>query len=137
MNWSYIIIVPVALVLLVFFGLAISVINLWVRALFAEAPVRIRDLIGMKLRRVPPTQVVLTYISAVKAGLSISTGMLEAHYLAGGSMQNVVRALIAADKANIELSFQQAAAIDLAGRNIMDAVQTSGEPEGHRLPRSR
>ena len=129
MNWSYIIIVPVALVLLVFFGLAISVINLWVRALFAEAPVRIRDLIGMKLRRVPPTQVVLTYISAVKAGLSISTGMLEAHYLAGGSMQNVVRALIAADKANIELSFQQAAAIDLAGRNIMDAVQTSVNPK--------
>ena len=125
----YIILVPVALVLLVFFGLAISVINLWVRALFAEAPVRIRDLIGMKLRRVPPTQVVLTYISAVKAGLEITTGMLEAHYLAGGSMQNVVRALIAADKANIELSFQQAAAIDLAGRNIMDAVQTSVNPK--------
>jgi uncharacterized protein YqfA (UPF0365 family) len=125
----YIILVPVALVLLVFFGLAISVINLWVRALFAEAPVRIRDLIGMKLRRVPPTQVVLTYISAVKAGLQITTGMLEAHYLAGGNMQNVVRALIAADKANIELSFQQAAAIDLAGRNIMDAVQTSVNPK--------
>jgi len=129
MNWYYVLLVPVALILLVCFGLAISVINLWVRALFAEAPVRIRDLIGMKLRRVPPTQVVLTYISAVKAGLSISTGMLEAHYLAGGSMQNVVRALIAADKANIELSFQQAAAIDLAGRNIMDAVQTSVNPK--------
>jgi uncharacterized protein YqfA (UPF0365 family) len=129
MNWTYVIIVPVALVLLVFFGLAISVINLWVRALFAEAPVRIRDLIGMKLRRVPPNQVVLTYISAVKAGLDIGTGMLEAHYLAGGSMQNVVRALIAADKANIELSFQQAAAIDLAGRNIVDAVQTSVNPK--------
>ncbi len=129
MNWTYVILVPVALILLVFLGLAISVINLWVRALFAEAPVRIRDLIGMKLRRVPPTQVVLTYISAVKAGLSITTGMLEAHYLAGGSMQNVVRALIAADKANIDLSFQQAAAIDLAGRNIMDAVQTSVNPK--------
>ena len=129
MNWSYIIIVPVALVLLVCFGLAISVINLWVRALFAEAPVRIRDLIGMKLRRVPPTQVVLTYISAIKAGLSMTTGMLEAHYLAGGSMQNVVRAMIAADKANIDLKFQQAAAIDLAGRNIIDAVQTSVNPK--------
>ena len=105
----YIILVPVALILLVLFGLAISVINLWVRALFAEAPVRIRDLIGMKLRRVPPTQVVLTYISAVKAGLSITTGMLEAHYLAGGSIHNVVKALIAADKANIELQFQKAA----------------------------
>lgn len=129
MNLYYVLLVPVALILLVCFGLAISVINLWVRALFAEAPVRIRDLIGMKLRRVPPTQVVLTYISAIKAGLSMTTGMLEAHYLAGGSMQNVVRAMIAADKANIDLKFQQAAAIDLAGRNIIDAVQTSVNPK--------
>lgn len=125
----YIIIVPIAIILLIFLGLAISVIDLWVRALFAEAPVRIRDLIGMKLRRVPPHQVVLTYISAIKAGLQITTGMLEAHYLAGGSMQNVVRAMIAADKANIDLQFQQAAAIDLAGRNIIDAVQTSVNPK--------
>ncbi|QBG48904.1 UPF0365 family protein [Verrucomicrobia bacterium S94] len=125
----YVILIPLILFLLVFFALAISVINLWVRALFAEAPVRIRDLIGMKLRRVPPNQVVLTYISAMKAGLTMTTGMLEAHYLAGGSMQNVVRAMIAADKANIELKFQQAAAIDLAGRNIVDAVQTSVNPK--------
>jgi uncharacterized protein YqfA (UPF0365 family) len=125
----YIIIVPIAIILLIFMGLAISVVDLWVRALFADAQVRIRDLIGMKLRRVPPHQVVLTYISAIKAGLEITTGMLEAHYLAGGSMQNVVRAMIAADKANIELKFQQAAAIDLAGRNIIDAVQTSVNPK--------
>ncbi len=125
----YVILVPVAIIVLIFMALAISVIDLWVRALFAEAPVRIRDLIGMKLRRVPPHQVVLTYISAVKAGLESSTGMLEAHYLAGGSMQNVIRAMIAADKANIELKFQQAAAIDLAGRNIVDAVQTSVNPK--------
>ena len=71
----YIIAIPLTILILVFLGLAISVINLWVRALFAEAPVRIRDLIGMKLRRVPPTQVVLTYISAVKAGLNMTTGM--------------------------------------------------------------
>lgn len=125
----YIIIVPIAIVLLIFFGLAISVVDLWVRALFADAPVRIRDLIGMKLRRVPPHQVVLTYISAIKAGLDVGTDMLEAHYLAGGSMQNVVRAMIAADKANIVLKFRQAAAIDLAGRNIIDAVQTSVNPK--------
>jgi uncharacterized protein YqfA (UPF0365 family) len=118
-----------SLVILVFFGLIMSVIVLWVRAWAAQATVRIRDLIGMKLRRVPPHQVVLTYISAVKAGLTISTDMLEAHYLAGGSMQNVVHAMIAADKANIELQFQQAAAIDLAGRNIVDAVQTSVNPK--------
>jgi len=125
----YIIIVPVAIVLLIFMGLAISVIDLWVRALFAEAAVRIRDLVGMKLRRVPPHQVVLTYIAAIKAGISITTGQLEAHFLAGGNMQNVVRAMIAADKANITLEFQQAAAIDLAGRNIIDAVQTSVNPK--------
>ncbi len=130
MNPYYLVfIIPLGILMLVLFGLALSVINLWVRALFAEAPVRIRNLIGMKLRRVPPTQVVLTYISGIKAGLPISTDELEAHYLAGGSMQNVVRALIAADKACIELSFQQAAAIDLAGRNIMDAVQTSVNPK--------
>jgi len=125
----YIIAIPLTILILVLLGLAISVINLWVRALFAEAPVRIRDLIGMKLRRVPPTQVVLTYISAIKAGLNITTGMLEAHFLAGGSIMNVVRALIAAEKANIEITFQQAAAIDLAGRNIVDAVQTSVNPK--------
>ncbi|MEN7973201.1 MAG: flotillin-like protein FloA [Verrucomicrobiota bacterium] len=129
MNPYYVILVPVVIILLIFLALAISVIDLWVRALFAEAQVRIRDLIGMKLRRVPPHQVVLTYISSVKAGLKLTTGDLEAHYLAGGSMQNVVRALIAADKACIELSFQQAAAIDLAGRNIIDAVQTSVNPK--------
>jgi uncharacterized protein YqfA (UPF0365 family) len=128
-DMFYIIAIPLTIIVLILLSLAISVINLWVRALFAEAPVRIRDLIGMKLRRVPPNQVVLTYISAVKAGLELSTGMLEAHFLAGGSIMNVVQALIAAEKANIEISFQQAAAIDLAGRNIVDAVQTSVNPK--------
>ncbi|MCF7818798.1 MAG: flotillin-like protein FloA [Kiritimatiellales bacterium] len=115
--------------ILVLIGLILSVIVLWVRAWAAQATVRIRDLIGMKLRRVPPQQLVLTYISAVKAGISITTGQLEGHYLSGGNIQSVVRALIAADKANIELKFQQAAAIDLAGRNIVDAVQTSVNPK--------
>ncbi len=119
-----------ALVILALLAIVMSVALLWVRAYASQAPVRIwSDLIGMKLRRVPPHQVVLTYISAIKAGVDVSTGMLEAHYLAGGSMQNVVRAMIAADKANITLHFQQAAAIDLAGRNIIDAVQTSVNPK--------
>ena len=126
---SLVVIIPLAIILIVFFAMALSVFNLWVRALFAQARVRVIDLIGMKLRRVPPTQVVLTYISAVKAGSDLSTGMLEAHYLGGGSIMNVVRALIAAEKAIIEFSFQQAAAIDLAGRNIVDAVQTSVNPK--------
>ena len=119
-----------ALVILALLAIVMSVALLWVRAFASKAPVRIwSDLIGMKLRRVPPHQVVLTYISAVKAGIDVSPNMLEAHYLAGGSMQNVVRAMIAADKANIPLKFQQAAAIDLAGRNIVDAVQTSVNPK--------
>jgi uncharacterized protein YqfA (UPF0365 family) len=119
-----------ALFALALLAFVLPVIGLWVRATFSGVKVRIwGDLVGMKLRRVPPSQVVLTYISAAKAGISIGTGQLEAHYLAGGSMQNVVRAMIAADKANIDLKFQQAAAIDLAGRNIVDAVQTSVNPK--------
>jgi uncharacterized protein YqfA (UPF0365 family) len=122
-----IVLVAVILILLVF---VLPIIGLWVRATFSGVKVKVwGDLVGMRLRRVPPSQVVLTYISAAKAGLDMKTSMLEAHYLAGGSMQNVVRALIAADKANITLTFQQAAAIDLAGRNIVDAVQTSVNPK--------
>jgi len=130
MNIIQIFTIVAALVILALLAIVMSVALLWVRAYASQAPVRIwSDLIGMKLRRVPPQQVVLTYISAIKAGLEVDTGMLEAHYLAGGSMQNVVRAMIAADKANIVLEFQQAAAIDLAGRNIIDAVQTSVNPK--------
>ncbi|MBN2685303.1 MAG: flotillin-like protein FloA [Pontiellaceae bacterium] len=126
MPWIIIALVFVLVIL----AFVLPVIGLWVRATFSGVKVRIwGDLVGMKLRRVPPTQVILTYISAAKAGLSVDIDMLESHFLAGGSMQNVVRALIAADKANIELSFQQAAAIDLAGRNIVDAVQTSVNPK--------
>jgi uncharacterized protein YqfA (UPF0365 family) len=83
----------------------------------------------MKLRKVPPTLIVDARIRAVKAGLHIDTDAMEAHYLAGGNIINVVQALIAADKANIELSFQQAAAIDLAGRDVYDAVRTSVNPK--------
>jgi len=129
-NPTIIFAVIAAIIILVILGIVMSVALLWIRAYASQAPIRIwRDLIGMKLRRVPPNQVVLTYISAIKAGLDVTTSMLESHYLAGGSIQNVVRAMIAADKANIELKFQQAAAIDLAGRNIVDAVQTSVNPK--------
>ncbi|HEY5653266.1 MAG TPA: flotillin-like protein FloA [Pontiella sp.] len=124
-----ILILSIVLVL-VLMAFVLPVLGLWIRATFSGVKVRIwKDLVGMRFRRVPASQVVLTYISAGKAGIPVSTGDLEAHYLAGGSMQNVVRALIAADKACIELSFQKAAAIDLAGRNIVDAVQTSVNPK--------
>ena len=124
------IIIISVVIILVMLAFILPVIGLWVRATFSGVKVKIwGDLVGMKLRHVPPNQVILTYISAAKAGIEISTNQLESHYLAGGSMQNVVRAMIAADKANIKLKFQQAAAIDLAGRDIIDAVQTSVNPK--------
>jgi uncharacterized protein YqfA (UPF0365 family) len=83
----------------------------------------------MRLRRVPPSEIVKPRISAVKAGLNISNDLLEAHYLAGGNVQRVVVALISADKASIPLNFERAAAIDLAGRNVLEAVQMSVNPK--------
>ena len=130
MTYSWPVIIILAAFVLAFLVFVLPVIGLWVRATFSGVKVKVwGDLVGMRLRRVPPSQVVLTYISAAKASIEMNCSILEAHYLAGGSMQNVVRALIAADKANIALTFQQAAAIDLAGRNIVDAVQTSVNPK--------
>ena len=83
----------------------------------------------MRLRRIPPVQIVLPKIKAVKAGLEITTDILEAHYLAGGNVDNVVNALIAAEKAEIPLGFDKAAAIDLAGRDVLNAVQMSVLPK--------
>ena len=105
-------------------------LNVWVRALASKAHVSIWNLVGMKLRKVPPTLIVEALIRLRKAGLSeIDTDGLEAHYLAGGDVLNVVNALIAADKAGIVLTFERAAAIDLAGRNVFEAVRTSVNPK--------
>ena len=103
--------------------------KLWLQAYFSKAEVRLTDLIGMFFRKVDSKTIVLSKITAVQAGLKLSTKDLESHYLAGGRVPNVVRALIAANRANIELSFQTATAIDLAGRDILDAVQTSVNPK--------
>ena len=121
--------VILAIVILVFLGVFLSYLNIWIRAWAAGAHVSIFSLIGMRLRGVPPAVIVNARIMAVKAGLAITTDELEAHYLAGGNVFNVVKALIAADKANIDLKFQRAAAIDLAGRNVLEAVQTSVNPK--------
>ena len=104
-------------------------LGVWIRALMSGARVALWSLVGMKLRRIPPALIVDARIQIIKAGLNLGTDELEAHYLAGGDVINVVHALIAADKANIELSFQRAAAIDLAGRNVLEAVQTSVNPK--------
>lgn len=115
-----------AIILLNFFGI-------WLRAMLAGAPVSFAQLIGMRLRRVPIGLIVDSRITAVKAGLPIDTNLLEAHYLAGGNVEQVVLALIAADKARITLDFDRACAIDLAikgtTKTVLEAVRTSINPK--------
>jgi len=123
------VLIVVGVVLLVVFAMIFQFINLWVQAFLSGAPVRIWSLIGMRLRKVRTEVIVLSRIKAVKAGIDISTDQLEAHYLSGGRVPSVVNALIAANRARISLPFDQACAIDLAGRDILDAVQTSVNPK--------
>ena len=104
-------------------------LGLWVSAISANVSVSIVSLIGMRLRRVPPSRIVLPLIKANKAGLDVSVNQLEAHYLAGGNVDKVVDALIASHRAQINLPFERAAAIDLAGRDVLDAVQMSVNPK--------
>ncbi len=104
-------------------------VGLWISALAAGVRVGIFTLIGMRLRRVPPAQIVNPLIKADKAGINISVNQLEAHYLAGGNVDRVVNALIAAERAAIPLAFERAAAIDLAGRDVFEAVQMSVNPK--------
>ena len=104
-------------------------LGLWIAAFSSGAYVGIGTLIAMRLRRVPPGVIVKPRLSAVKAGLSISVDELEAHYLAGGNVERVVNALISADKAKMEIDFARATAIDLAGRDVLEAVQMSVNPK--------
>lgn len=121
-----VVLVLVAVVLLFVF---LAFFRIWLQAKLSRADVKFSELIGMWLRRVPRTPIVISKITAIQAGLTISTRDLESHYLAGGRVPNVVRALVAANRANIELTFETATAIDLAGRDILDAVQTSVNPK--------
>lgn len=110
-------------------------VGLWIAAKASGASVGIFQLVAMRLRRVPPAAIVNPRISAVKAGLDVSTDHLEAHYLAGGNVLSVVNALISADKAGISLDFARAAAIDLAGRDVLEAVKMSVNPKVIQTPR--
>jgi len=110
-------------------------VGLWIAAWSSGAPVGIFTLIAMRLRRVVPGDIVNPRISAIKAGLDLTTDDLESHYLAGGNVKAVVNALISARKANIDLDFNKAAAIDLAGRNVFEAVQTSVNPRVIQTPK--
>lgn len=104
-------------------------VGLWFRAVISEVRISLIKLVVMRWRRVPPGMIVDALITAVKAGLTLTSDQLEAHYLAGGNVVNVTKALISADKANIQLDFNAAAAIDLAGRDVFEAVQMSVIPK--------
>ena len=116
----------VALILFVVFA---SFVKLYVQAWLSKAPVGLMTLVAMRLRKVNPNTIVESRIMAAKAGLRVSIDELEAHYLAGGNVVRVIQALIAANKANIDLNWQRATAIDLAGRDILDAVRMSVLPK--------
>lgn len=104
-------------------------ISLWVAAVFSGVRVNLLDLVFMRFRKVPPKLIVNSLILAVKAGIQdVNSQLLETHYLASGNLVSVIKALIVADKANLRLSFKQAAAIDLAGRDVLEAVQISVTP---------
>jgi uncharacterized protein YqfA (UPF0365 family) len=126
---TWILLGVLALVGLFIFFVMLGVLKLYVQALFSDAKVAMLDLVMMRLRKVPPEVIVLNRITAKKAGIDIPTDLMEAHYLARGNVSRVVAAMIAADKAGIELPWNAATGIDLAGRDILDAVQTSVNPK--------
>ncbi|MBO5160340.1 MAG: flotillin-like protein FloA [Lachnospiraceae bacterium] len=123
-----IIILGIILLLVILFFTFVPV-GLWISALASGVKVGILDLIGMRLRRVAPARIVMPMIKATKAGLNTKLNQLEAHFLAGGDVNSVVNALIAAERAQISLTFEQASAIDLAGRDVFEAVKMSVTPK--------
>ena len=104
-------------------------VTLWFQALISGVKISLVQLVLMRWRKVPPGTIVMAMITGTKAGLKLEANELEAHYLAKGNVPNVVNALISADKANIDLNFNMAAAIDLAGRDVFQAVQMSVNPK--------
>ncbi len=124
------ILIIIAAIIFLFLFFYFVPIGLFITAYFSGVKVRIfRDLIGMRLRKVSPQVIIRNLISATKAGINLNISLLEAHYLAGGNVTNVVNALISANKANLDLGFEKAAAIDLAGRDVLEAVKMSVNPK--------
>ncbi len=122
-----------AVIALVIFVVLFNFFGMWLRAKIANAPVGLLNMVAMRLRRVPVSAIVDTRITAVKAGLEVEADQLEAHYLAGGNIEQVILALIAADKARIILDYNRACAIDLATKGttktVLEAVRTSINPK--------
>ncbi len=118
-----------AVIFLMFFLYFVPV-GLWITALSSGVKVKIfKDLVGMRLRKINPHVIVRANITATKAGIAVEIPKLEAHLLAGGNVDKVVNALISADKAQLDLTFERATAIDLAGRDVLDAVKMSVNPK--------
>ena len=126
----YALIILLGIIGLIFIVILGKYIKLWFQAYVSGTPISIFNIIGMSLRKIPPQIIVNARINSYKAGLKgVTVSDLETHFLAGGRVLEVVRAMIAADKANIPLDWRQATAIDLAGRDILDAVRTSVNPK--------
>ena len=121
--------VLIGIIILIFIAFFLKFFSLWFRALLSGAHIAMGRLVGMWIRRVKSTVIVDSRIMLTKAGLQTDSDLLETHYLAGGDVFKVSKALVAANKANIPLNFQKAAAIDLAGRDVLDAVRTSVNPK--------
>lgn len=119
----------IAVIVLLFIMLYFIPIGLWFSALVSDVKISLLQLFLMRFRKVPPGVIVRALIEGTKAGVSLNRDALEAHYLAGGHVERVVHALVSASKANIELSFKMATAIDLAGRDVFEAVQMSVNPK--------
>lgn len=129
MSTALLILIIAAIIFLIILFCVIIPIPLWIAAVFSGVRIRISSLVGMRLRRVPPNIILSAMIQAKKADLhDVTSDALEAHYLAGGHVLRVIFALVAADKARIPLSLQKATAIDLAGRDVLDAVKMSVNP---------
>lgn len=123
------VLIIVGSVIALFLFLYILPLNLWFTAQLSNVRIGLLNLVLMRLRKVPPSLITNAMITATKAGLRITSNELETHYLAGGNVNRVIKALISADKANISLDFKLATAIDLAGRDVFDAVQLSVNPQ--------
>ena len=123
------IIILVVVILLVVLFAAFVPLGLWISALASGVKIGVGDLIGMRLRRVAPKKIVMAMVKGTKAGLNLNLNQVEAHLLAGGNVDSVVNALIAAERSNIELTFEQASAIDLAGRDVFEAGTMTVTPK--------
>jgi uncharacterized protein YqfA (UPF0365 family) len=128
-NPAFLAIVAIGILIAIVVFFYFIPLNLWITANFSGARISISNLIFMRIRKVPPALVVNSLINSTKAGLKVTSNEIETHYLAGGNVNSVIRAMISADKANIALDWKAATAINLAGRDVLEAVQMSVNPK--------